>query len=90
MSRMIHCVKLGKEAEGLDKPPIKGPLGERVFQHVSKDAWRQWLEFSKMIINERRLDLVSESGQRIWMDELERYFFGEGSALPDEFVPPTP
>lgn len=84
---MVQCVKLGREAEGLDKPPFKGELGQKVFDSVSKEAWRMWLEHSKMIINEFRLDLTSEQGQRVWMTELERYFYGEGSALPPEFKP---
>lgn len=84
---MVQCVKLGREAEGLEKPPFKGELGQKVFDTVSKDAWRMWLEHSKMIINEFRLDLTSEQGQRVWMTELERYFYGEGSALPPEFKP---
>ncbi|MBK7584267.1 MAG: oxidative damage protection protein [Myxococcales bacterium] len=87
MARSVQCVKLGREAEGLDKPPFKGELGEKVFETVSKEAWRGWLEHSKMIINEFRLDLTSEQGQRVWMTELERYFYGEGSAVPPEFKP---
>jgi Fe-S cluster biosynthesis and repair protein YggX len=80
-------VKLGREAEGLDKPPFKGDLGKRVFDNVSKEAWKSWLEHSKMLINEFRLDLMSESGQRIWMTELEKYLWGQGAAPPPEFVP---
>jgi Fe-S cluster biosynthesis and repair protein YggX len=87
MARTVHCIKLGVDAEGLDKPPFKGELGERVFNTVSKEAWRKWLEHSKMLINEYRLDLVSEAGQRVWMRELENYFYGEGSAAPPEFKP---
>lgn len=86
MSRTVNCIKLGREAEGLDKPPFKGDLGQRVFDTVSKEAWSQWLEHSKMLINEYRLDLVSEQGQRVWMAELEKFFYGEGSAKPPEFV----
>ena len=84
---MIHCVKLGREAEALEKPPFKGDLGQKVFDSISKDAWKMWLEHSKMLINEYRLDLTSEHGQKVWMTELERYFFGEGSQLPPEFKP---
>ena len=87
MARSVHCVKLDQEAEGLEKPPFKGPLGQRIFDYVSATAWRGWLEHSKMLINEFRLDLTSEAGQRIWMTECEKYFFGDGSALPPEFVP---
>ncbi|HEY8945136.1 MAG TPA: oxidative damage protection protein [Polyangiaceae bacterium] len=87
MSRMVQCIHLGREAEGLDRPPFKGELGQKVFDSISKQAWRSWLEHSKMLINEYRLDLTSEQGQRIWMTECERYFFGDGSAKPPEFVP---
>jgi Fe-S cluster biosynthesis and repair protein YggX len=88
MPRMVQCVKLQRELEGLDKAPFKGELGQRVFDGVSKEAWRMWLEHSKMIVNEYRLDLVSPQGQKVWMDQLEKYFFGEGSALPPDFVAP--
>ncbi len=84
---MVHCVKLGKEMEGLAKPPLRGPVGQKVFENVSKEAWRMWLEHSKMLINEYRIDLVSESGQKLWMAELDKYFFGEGSQVPADFVP---
>ncbi len=70
----------------MEKPPFKGELGKKVFDTVSQQAWRMWLEHSKMLINEYRLDLVSEHGQRVWMSELEKYFFGDGSELPPEFV----
>ena len=84
--RMVECVKIQASRPGLKKPPIKGPLGERIFESVSQDGWRMWLEHSKMLINEFRLDLMSEHGQRVWMSELEKYFWGEGSAKPPEFV----
>ena len=87
MSRIVNCIKLGAPLEGLDKPPFRGELGQRVFDSVSKEAWKKWLEHSKMLINEYRLDLVSEAGQRIWMKELENYFFGEGSAAPPDYKP---
>ena len=87
MTRMVNCIKLGREAEGLAKPPLKGPLGQKIFDNISKEAWQQWLEHSKMLINEYRLDLVSETGQKIWFTELDKYFWGEGSKLPEEFKP---
>jgi Fe-S cluster biosynthesis and repair protein YggX len=87
MARTIHCVKLKQDADGLEKPPFKGPLGQRLFENVSAKAWRIWLEHSKMLINEYRLDLTSDTGQRVWMSECEKYFFGDGSELPPDFVP---
>jgi Fe-S cluster biosynthesis and repair protein YggX len=85
--RMVECVKFGKSKLGMTKAPIKGDLGQKVYDGVSQEAWRMWLEHSKMLINEYRLDLISEQGQRVWMDELEKYFWGEGSQLPPDFVP---
>ena len=90
MARTVQCIKLGREAEGLEKPPLKGPIGQKVFENVSKQAWTQWLEHSKMLINEFRLDLTSEKGQQIWFTEMEKYFWGEGSAAPPDFVPEEP
>jgi Fe-S cluster biosynthesis and repair protein YggX len=85
MGRTVHCVKLDKDLEGLEKPPFRGELGQRLFDTVSAQAWKSWLEHSKMLINEYRLDLTSESGQRLWMTECEKYFYGEGSSVPKEF-----
>lgn len=87
MSRMVHCVKLGREAEALDKPPLKGEVGQKIFDNVSQEGWKMWLEHSKMLINEYRLDLTSEQGQKLWMTEMDKFFFGEGSDVPGEFVP---
>jgi Fe-S cluster biosynthesis and repair protein YggX len=86
MSRTVFCVKLGREAPGLDKPPLKGPVGQKVFETISAEAWRKWLEHSKMLINEYRLDVTSEQGQQVWFSELEKYFYGEGSSAPPDFV----
>jgi Fe-S cluster biosynthesis and repair protein YggX len=76
MANLVDCVKLGREAEGLERPPFKGDFGQRVYEHVSKEAWREWLEYSKILVNELRLDLTSERGQKIWLTECERFFFG--------------
>jgi len=88
MSRMVNCVKLGTLAEGLEKAPFRGPLGQRVYDTVSKEAWAKWLEHSKMLINEYRLDLMSPKAQQILREQCEQYFFGEGSALPPDYVAP--
>jgi Fe-S cluster biosynthesis and repair protein YggX len=88
MPRMVRCVKLGQELEGLDKPPFKGDLGQRLYENVSKNAWRGWLEHSTRLINEYRLDLMSPMGQRVWMEQVEQYFFGEGACEPPDYAPP--
>ena len=85
---MVKCVKLDKEAEGLDRPPIKGELGQRLYENVSKEAWKQWIAHSTMLVNEYRLELGTPEANRIWLTELEKFFFGEGSAAPEGFVQP--
>ncbi len=87
MARTVHCVKLGKDLEGLDKPPIKGELGQRVFENVSKEAWKLWVSHSTMIVNEYRLELGTPEANRVWLSELEKFFFGEGTKPPEGFVP---
>jgi len=89
MARMVQCVKLGKEAEGLEKPPIRGPLGQRVFEQVSKEAWQMWVAHSTMVVNEYRLELGTPEATRVWLGELEKFFFGEGSKAPEGYVPPS-
>jgi len=88
--RMVQCVKLSRELPGMKEPPLDNDLGRRVYEKVSHEAWRMWLEHSKMLINEFRIDLVSPQGQEFLMQQMEQYFFGEGSALPPDFVPKQP
>ena len=86
---MVHCVKLDKEAEGLDRAPVKGPLGQRIYEQVSKEAWKQWISHSTMLVNEYRLELGTPEASRVWLAELEKFFFGEGSSAPQGYVPPS-
>ena len=87
MARTVQCVKLQEEAEGLDFPPLPGALGKRVFENVSKPAWQQWLTHQTMLINENRLKVTDPEARRFLEGELEKYFFGEGSAAPEGYVP---
>ena len=88
MARTVQCVKLGQQAEGLDFPPLPGDLGKRVFESVSKAAWQQWLAHQTMLINENRLKVTDREARRFLEGELEKYFFGEGSTVPEGYVPP--
>ncbi len=88
MSRMIQCVKLGREAEGLERMPYPGPLGQRIFNEVSAEAWGGWLRHQTMLINEYRLTPVDPKAREFLEGEMEKYFFGEGSEKPQEFVDP--
>lgn len=87
MTRQVFCAKLNQEAEGLDKAPFPGPLGEKILNHISKQAWKMWLSHQTMLINEYRLSLIDPKAREFLNDEMQKYFFGEGSAKPTGFVP---
>ena len=89
MARMVNCVKLGREAEGLDLPPIPGELGKRVFENVSKEAWQLWLKHQTMLINENRLNLMDIRARKYLAEQMERYFFGGGADQVNGYVPPS-
>jgi len=89
MARMVNCVKLGRQAEGLDDPPFDNALGQKIYDNVSKEAWEQWVEHMKMLLNEYRLQPWKPEAQEFIAEQMNAYFFGEGSALPKEYVPPT-
>jgi Fe-S cluster biosynthesis and repair protein YggX len=85
---MVTCVRLGKELPGIPYKPFNNELGQRIYDNVSMDAWRQWIEHSKMIVNEYRIDLASAQGQKLMLEQAEKYFFGEGADRPPDYVPP--
>lgn len=88
--RTVFCVKFQKEMPGLDAPPWPGELGQRIYEHVSADAWRQWEERMKMILNEYRLLPFQKEAQQLIARHMEEYFFGESTALPPDYVPEKP
>ena len=85
MDRMVQCKKLGRELPGLAYPPFPNELGQRIFDSISQEAWKMWLEHSKMLVNEYRLDMTSPPHQKLWFAECDKYFYGDGSQLPPEF-----
>jgi Fe-S cluster biosynthesis and repair protein YggX len=89
MSRMVHCVKLKREAEGLDLPPFGGELGKRIFDNVSKEAWQGWVEQQKRLVNEMRLSGADPKARKYILEQTERYFFGTGADEASGYVPPA-
>lgn len=87
MSRTVHCVKLKKEAEGLDRPTYPGELGQKVFENVSKEAWQQWLRHQTMLINEYRLSPIDPKSRTFLEEQMEKFFFEDGADLPPDFKP---
>ncbi len=89
MARMVKCVKLGKEAEGLDRPTYPGELGKRIYADVSKEAWQMWLRQQTMLINEYRLSPIEPKARKFLEEQMEKFFFGDGADTPPDFVPPS-
>lgn len=89
MARMVNCVKLGREAEGMDFPPMPGEIGKKLYEAVSKEAWQGWLKHQTMLINENRLNLADARARQYLTQQLQGYFFGDGAEMPTGFVPPA-
>ena len=89
MSRTVQCIKLGREAEGLDFPPYPGALGQRIYESVSKEAWAGWLKQQTMLVNENRLNLADARARKYLATQMERHFFGEGADTAAGYVPPA-
>ena len=85
---MVKCVKLGREAEGMDFPPYPGELGKRIWEHVSREARAQWLKQQTMLVNENRLNLADAKARKYLMEQTERHFFGQGADAASGYVPP--
>ena len=89
MARMVQCLRLGTEAEGLDFPPVPGALGQKIFEHISKEGWQQWLKHQTMLINENRLSMLDPRARQYLLKQCEAFFFGDGGDAAVGFVPPS-
>ena len=83
---MVDCIKLGKSLPGLRRPPYRDDLGKRIYNSVSEEAWKMWLEQQKMILNENRLNPTNPDHMKAIKEQTEQYFFGDGVAAPEGFV----
>lgn len=88
MTRMIHCIKLKKETEGLSFPPYPGELGQKIYDTISQEAWQLWLSHQTMLINEYRLSMLDPKARDMLTQEMEKFLFGQGSEKPAGYVPP--
>ena len=88
MARIVKCVVLGVEAEGLDYAPYPGELGQRIYENVSKEGWQRWLKHQTMLLNEYRLTPIDPKARKFLVEEMEKFFFGGGSQKPKEFCRP--
>ncbi|HHC74520.1 MAG TPA: oxidative damage protection protein [Thiothrix sp.] len=87
MSRMVNCVYLKKEAEGLERLTYPGDLGKRIFENVSKEAWGAWIKQQTILMNEYRLSPINPKDRKFLEEEMEKFFFGDGASAVDNFKP---
>jgi Fe-S cluster biosynthesis and repair protein YggX len=88
MSRTVFCVKLQREAPGLERAPYPGPLGQRIFNEVSEEAWQGWIRLQTMLINEKRLALADAAARKYLAEQMEAHFFGTGAEAAEGYIPP--
>ena len=89
MSRMVNCVKLHESLPGLPYKPFNDVLGQRIYDQISAKAWQEWIEHSKRLVNEYRLDLTTKKAHEVLKEQCEAFLFGDGGSAPAEYVPVT-
>jgi len=87
MARMVNCIKLGKEAEGLDMLTYPGELGQKIYDGISKEAWQAWVNHQTMLLNEYRLSPINPKDRKFLEEEMEKFLLGDGPSAVDNFVP---
>jgi Fe-S cluster biosynthesis and repair protein YggX len=86
MSTEIFCQKLQKKGTALERPPYPGELGKRIQAEICAEAWQEWLAHQTMLINENRLNPLDPNARSFLEQEMEKYFFGDGSEKPEGYV----
>lgn len=88
MPRTIFCSYLQREAEGLDRVPYPGELGQRIYENISREAWQQWVRHQTMLLNEYRLSPIDPKARKFLVEEMEKFLFGGGAQKPEGYVSP--
>jgi Fe-S cluster biosynthesis and repair protein YggX len=88
MGRTVQCLKLKKEADGLDYPPYPGEMGTRIWQSISKEAWQEWLNVQTRLVNENRLNLADTRARKYLKEQMEKHLFEDIDVEAQGFVPP--
>lgn len=89
MARMVMCKKLNKELPALERQPYPGEAGKKIFEEISQQAWQAWLKHQTMLVNEYRLSLMDPKAQSFLKEEMDKFLFGDGGAMPEGYVPPA-
>ena len=89
MTRMVNCVKLKREAEGLAAPPYPGEMGVKIWQSISKEAWQLWIETQTRLVNENRLNLADVRARKYLAQQMESFLFEDANVEAQGYVPPS-
>lgn len=87
MSRTVFCKKLQQQLEGLDRPPYPGAKGLEVFEHISKQAWQQWMSHQTMLINEKHLNMMEPESRKYLQEQMDKFLSGDDYDLAEGFTP---
>ena len=85
--RLVYCKIMQEELPGLAFQTYPGELGKRIFENISMQAWQKWLAHQTILINEHRLSPIEPEHRKFLEEEMDKFFFGEGSAIPEGYVP---
>jgi len=88
MTRLVNCAKLGKELEGLERAPYPGELGQKIYDHISKEAWQLWLKQQTILINEYRLSVIDPKSRQFLEEQMQKFLFEGDEDKPESYVPP--
>lgn len=87
MSNIVYCLKLQKEAPGLERAPYPGELGQKILKSISQEAWQLWIAHQTLLINEKRLNLIDPQARKFLENELQKFLFEGGAEKPAGFIP---
>ena len=86
---VVHCAKLNRELEALPRRPFPGPLGERIYNEVSRQGWEMWQEQSTILINHYGLNMADPRASDFLMEKMEEFTIGAGAQMPEDWTPPA-
>ncbi len=62
----FSCARCGRPDQKLPKPPFRGELGQKVFDHVCQSCWREWIGMGTKVINELGLVMANPHSQDVY------------------------
>lgn len=67
------CQRTGKRGHQLDRPPFKGPIGQWIYENISRETWEAWIGQGTKVINELRLDLSQDKDAEAYDQHMHEY-----------------